>query len=152
MAKYKSIPDTMRKDIADWEEQAYTVQTIQKLLSDRDIHVSIPTVYRYTREIRLQRQEAAKATFALEVQKTATKDLRTMANVIEKLELAFDRAISKNNVELSLKISNELNKWNGRRMELSGISKDTAQLIDTNPNSYQEDYIDAITKAKKEDN
>jgi hypothetical protein len=154
MSRLKLIPDIHRDEVQLWEESGYSASTIAELLLQKhNITVSIPTVYRYTRQIRLQRQEAAKNTFAIEVQKTASKDLKTMANLIDKLESAFDKAVANDEVELSLKISSELNKWNARRMELSGIGKDNSTLTETNDaDDFQDMYIEGLSKVNKSEN
>jgi hypothetical protein len=145
------IPDIHRSEVIQWEENGYTAQTMQQLLAEKhNIVIGIATMYRYIREIRIQRQEAAKNTFAIEVQKTASKDLKTMAKLIDKLETAFDKAIAADNVELSLKISAQLNIWHSRRMELSGIGKDNSTLTETNDaDDFQDIYIEGLTKVNK---
>ncbi len=146
MSRLPSIPDKLHPYVANLVSEGLSASQIKaKLEADHQLVTGLTAVTRLAKKIRLERQEAAKAAYAEEVSRTAGHDLRTMDKVITNLERTFMRAVEADDTEKYLKIAAELNKWNARRIELSGISRETLN-VNENDQDDEEELREEILK------
>lgn len=122
MANLQKIPPTYHNEILNMIGENMTTEAIrEKLNTTYNTNFTSSSVYNTTRKLRQQYQELAKQKLSIGIAESATQDLHIMSSVITDLFIAFKAAIAGDELSNALQISNELNKWNARRISLSGI-------------------------------
>ena len=150
MARLSNIPERFHQNIADMLADGKSASHILVFLEGQGIKTSLTAIHMLSRKIRMQRQEAAKAAYAEAVEKTAAHDLLTMEKVISSLEKKYLAAIEKDDHKLYLSIASELNKWNQRRIELSGITKETHSTNDEDLEDSKDEFISNLLKVNEQ--
>lgn len=153
MANVSHIPEKYFAKVSEWIADRKTADDIQVLLLETyGVSVSTYSVARLCTKLRRERQAIARGILTENIQQSAAEDLETMGKMLKSLERSYWKAVEKDDIALSLKISAELNKWNQRRMELSGISQDeqsqTAAINDDNSEEIKKELMDKLHLVK----
>lgn len=124
MANTSAIAPKYHNEILNLVSEGIPVVKITSMLNEKyQTNFNYDAVNRVVVKLRKEYQEIAKAKLVQGVEATATADLHILDTVITTLFEQYQSLIEENNIDQALKVSSELNKWNARRIELSGINK-----------------------------
>lgn len=124
MSQIPAIPEKHYPQISLWLADGLSGAKIKKrLLDEFQLEVSDKAIYTVINKIKKDRQQIAQVVLTKEIEKTAAIDLHQMNEVINTLFTKFTISSKTEEIDKTLKIAAELNKWNSRRMELTGINK-----------------------------
>lgn len=140
------IPPSHYSFVLDCIAKGLNRSEIKRMLSDdHGIDVSESGVQRLMVRLRKEFQQVAQITLAQGSQETASNDLEILNTVVSSLYEKYKKALYKDNPKVYLSIASELNKWNERRIKLSGIEKeDTHDTI-----SAKEELLDQLEYTKE---
>ena len=144
MARLPKIPPKLHGAVMNFiAEGLPAAQIREKLAQEYNIEVSDSSMDRLIRKLRTQYQASAQTKLARAAEKAAMTDLDIMENVINDLYRRYQAATDDKTATI---LAAELNKWNERRIKLSGIDKED-QIDNTDA---KEELMEQLEFAKKE--
>lgn len=131
MARPNSIPPKYYDEVVQLSADGLSAEKIvDYLFATHTIQVNINSVYRVLRAKKKERQEATQKIYAEAAAEHAYKDLDIIDAVIDRLNKEYKLSFDSGNKKEAKDLLDTLIKFQSKRMELSGLGRETADTED----------------------
>ena len=136
MARLSSIPPKLWQEIMDLAAEGLSRQKIANALNSKyGTNYDDSAVEKIKNKLIKERQAIAQEILTEKLNESAARDINILNDMVISLKQQYQKAISDDNIELSLKISAQLKIWHNTSLELTGLNSknndNTPQLINS---------------------